>query len=206
MHLIRKYFPAITDEQSERLRILAESLSDWNEKINVVSRKDISYLEERHILHSLSIARFIQFMPGTKIIDVGTGGGFPGLPLAIMFPECNFTLIDSIAKKIKVVNEIVTATGIENTKAIQVRAETMNETFDFVVSRAVTALPAFYAWTKKLISKQSFNEVPNGIIYLKGGDFSQEISGFGAKVKVHPLHQWFDESWFEEKSIVYLPT
>ncbi len=204
MELIKKYFPEISDDQLNQLHTLSTSLKEWNEKINVVSRKDIDKLEERHFLHSLAIAKFINFTPGTSIIDVGTGGGFPGLPLAILFPECSFTLVDSIAKKIKVVNELTVATGLRNVQASQARIESVQDTFDFVVSRAVTAFPQFYRWTAPLISKTSANKLPNGIIYLKGGELSRELSGFGKRVRIEPISQWFDEAWFEEKKVVYL--
>ena len=204
MELIRKYFPEISEEQLHQLKTLSSSLTEWNEKINVVSRKDIDMLEERHILHSLAIAKFVSFVPGTSIIDVGTGGGFPGLPLAILFPECNFTLIDSIAKKIKVVGELSAATGLRNVKACQARVESVQDKFDFVVSRAVTAFPQFYRWTAPLISGTSANQVPNGMISLKGGNLTQELSGFGKRIRIEPISRWFEEAWFEEKKVVYL--
>jgi 16S rRNA (guanine527-N7)-methyltransferase len=204
MELIRKYFPEISNDQLIQLQSLSTSLKEWNEKINVVSRKDIDQLEERHILHSLAIAKFIKFTPGTSIIDVGTGGGFPGLPLAILFPECSFTLVDSIAKKIKVVNELSIATGLRNVQASQARIEHVQEKYDFVVSRAVTAFPRFYRWTAPLISDTATNHLPNGIIYLKGGELSRELSGFGKRVRTEPISQWFNEAWFEEKKVVYL--
>ena len=204
MELIKKYFPGITSGQEQQFRILCEELADWNQKINVISRKDTDNLEERHILHSLAIARFMPFRPGTAVIDVGTGGGFPGLPLAIMFPECRFTLVDSIARKIRVVEELVAATGLQNVVCRQARAETITDRFDFVVSRAVTAFPKFYRWTKNLVTETSQHDLPNGIIYLKGGDLGQELAGFGDRIRIVPVKNFFDESWFEEKKIVYL--
>ena len=205
MDLVRSYFPEISITQIKQLESLAGELLSWNEKINVVSRKDIGHLEERHILHSLAIAKFISFKPGTTIVDVGTGGGFPGLPLAIMFPECHFTLVDSIAKKIRVVNELSKTTGLKNIEAFQARAEHVSEQFDFVISRAVTAFPQLYRWTKKLVKRESRNDHPNGIISLKGGDLGQEIAGFGKKLTVTELSTWFKEEWFESKKLVYLP-
>ncbi|MDA3823397.1 MAG: 16S rRNA (guanine(527)-N(7))-methyltransferase RsmG [Bacteroidales bacterium] len=204
MSLLSTHFPDLSDQQLHQFELLTKSLEEWNEKINVISRKDIEHLEERHFIHSLSISKFISFKPGTKIIDVGTGGGFPGLPLAILFPECEFTLIDSIAKKIRVVNELKDLAKLKNVNAYQARAETINDKFDFVVSRAVAAFPKFYGWTKKLISKESYNELPNGIIYLKGGNLKPELASFGKRIQVTPLSEWYKEEWFEEKSIVYL--
>ena len=204
MELIRKYFQHITTDQLEQMKTLSDSLKVWNDKINVVSRKDIDKLEERHILHSLAIAKCVHFTTGTTIIDVGTGGGFPGLPLAIMFPDCKFTLVDSIGKKIHVVNELANACGLQNVHAVQSRVEHIREKFDFIVSRAVTAFPQFYRWTAPLISGISSNQVPNGIIYLKGGDLSRELSGFGEKIRIEPISKWFEEAWFKEKKVVYL--
>lgn len=205
MHLIKKYFPEINEEQLNQFKLLYEALKDWNEKINVISRKDIEHSEERHFLHSLVIAKFITFKAGTNIIDVGTGGGFPGLPLAIMFPDCQFTLVDSIGKKIKVVNELASAAKLENINTFQARAETINKKFDFVISRAVTAFPNLYRWTKSMVSKNSENELKNGIISLKGGDLGPEVAGFGKRIQVMDLNQWYSEAWFESKKLVYLP-
>lgn len=204
MELLHKYFPGLSDQQILQFDLLSKNLAEWNEKINVISRKDIKYLEERHILHSLSILKFVHFKPGTNIIDVGTGGGFPGLPLAILLPECNFILVDSIAKKIKVVNALVKTIGLKNVIAYQIRAEAVHDHFEFVISRAVTNFPNFYNWTKNLVGKNQFNDIPNGIISLKGGNLSQEISGFGKRIETKQICEWFSEEWFKEKSIIYL--
>lgn len=179
--------------------------ADWNAKINVISRKDIEELYERHVLHSLAIARFIRFTPGTKVLDVGTGGGFPGIPLAIMFPGVSFHLVDSIGKKIKVVSSVAESLGLENVLAQQVRAEQLNERYDFIVSRAVTKLPEFVGWVQKNISRKQQNAVPNGILYLKGGNLESEIHPFRRKVQVQELSSWFGEAFFETKKLVYLP-
>lgn len=204
MQLLSKYFPGITEDQMAQFNRLSIAVRSWNEKINVISRKDLDHLEERHILHSLAIAKFIEFRPGTSIIDVGTGGGFPGLPLAILFPECRFTLVDSIAKKIRVVGELTAATGLQNVSSFQERAEKVDQKFEFVVSRAVTAFPKFYSWTKHMTSKEQRNKLPNGIIALKGGDLGQELGGFGKRIATRNLNDWFDEEWFSTKKLVYL--
>lgn len=182
---------------------------DWNSKINVISRKDVEQLYERHILHSLGIAKVTGFAPGTRILDVGTGGGFPGIPLAIMFPDCEFTLVDSIGKKIKVVQEVASALNLKNVTALNARAENVPGKFDFVVSRAVTRLTPFYGWIKGKISTKNNNTFPNGVLYLKGGDLSDELNEFqGAypKVlyKVWPLNTYFEEEFFDTKAVVQL--
>lgn len=205
MEIIQKYFPALTQKQNEQFKLLQNLYNDWNSKINVISRKDIDHLYERHILHSLAIAKIISFTPNTSILDVGTGGGFPGIPLAILFPDCHFHLVDSIAKKIKVVNEIAHAIELKNIHAEKIRAEKIKSTYDFVVSRAVTSLPVFYNWVKKNIDKNSKNELQNGIIYLKGGDLTEEINKFKPSVQVFSIDQYFKEPFFETKKIVYLP-
>ena len=204
MDIILKYFPDITDTQKEKLGLLKDLYSEWNDKINVISRKDIENIYERHILHSLAIAKVLSFKPNTEILDVGTGGGFPGIPLAIMFPETNFHLIDSIGKKIKVVSEVADALNLNNVKAEQVRAEMVNKKYDFIVSRAVTSLPEFYEWVKNKVSKIQYHSLDNGILYLKGGDLSDELKPFGKRTKLYSLSDFFDEEFFETKKVVYL--
>lgn len=201
--LIKKYF-TLTAEQEEKFNKIGDLYTEWNEKINVISRKDIEHLYLRHVLHSLAIAKIITFKPETEIIDIGTGGGFPGIPLAIMFPEVKFTLVDSIGKKITVVNEVAKALELNNVTAIHSRAEKTGKKFDFVISRAVTAFPKFVALTKNLFNKQSFNELPNGIIYLKGGDFYGEIAQYKQKVKIFEISDFFEEDFFETKKIIYM--
>ena len=200
-----KYFPSLTVEQLQRLSKLQHLYEKWNKKVNVISRKDIENFGVNHLLHSLAIARFTTFAPGTAVIDVGTGGGLPGIPLAIMFPDAKFTLIDSITKKIKVVNEIVTATGISNVTAVAIRSEDYTGRFDFIISRAVTETGRFVNLTRHLISPRSFNTLKNGYIFLKGGDLETELKPFASSVITEPISRWFDEPYFETKKIVYLP-
>ena len=204
MEVIRKYFSGLNELQLQQLGMLQSLYEEWNAQINVVSRKDIEQLYERHVLHSLGIAKFIQFKPGTQIMDVGTGGGFPGIPLAILFPEGNFYLVDSIAKKIKVVTEVAAALGLENVNAEQQRAELVDQRFDFIVSRAVTAFPQFVELVKGKIKTESRNSLANGILYLKGGDFEDEVKPFGNKLVVHDLKDVFDEEFFETKKLIHL--
>ena len=205
MEVIQKYFSGLTAEQIEQYRQLQALYSDWNAKINVISRKDIGELYERHVLHSLAIARFIRFVAGTEVLDVGTGGGFPGIPLAILFPGTRFHLIDSIGKKIKVVNEIVASLGLKNVTTEQIRAEQLKEKYDFVVSRAVTQLPEFVSWIRKTISLKQQNALPNGVIYLKGGNLEGEIRPFRKIAFVQELSEYFEEEYFKTKKLVYIP-
>ncbi|MGZ3900945.1 MAG: 16S rRNA (guanine(527)-N(7))-methyltransferase RsmG [Bacteroidia bacterium] len=201
--IIQKYFPNLDATQIKKFEQVYDLYSYWNGQINVISRKDIDLLYERHILHSLGIAKVIQFKPGTTILDVGTGGGFPGIPLAIMFPQCEFLLVDSIGKKIKVVNEIAEALELNNVFGRQQRAEEVKEKFHFVVSRAVTEFPAFYEWVKGKFLKENFNDLPNGILYLKGGDLKEEFGKFYDKAKFYDLKDYFEEEFFETKKVVY---
>jgi 16S rRNA (guanine527-N7)-methyltransferase len=202
--LIHSYFPDLNPLQSEQFERMFDLYADWNSKINVISRKDIELLYERHVLHSLGIAKVIQFRKGTRVLDVGTGGGFPGIPLAILFPETQFHLVDSIGKKIKVVNEVVSGLGLTNVTAAQQRVEDIKDKFDFVVSRAVTNFPEFHHWTRHKTVPLNKNQLPNGILYLKGGDLTEELVGF-EKARVYELKEYFTEDFFETKKLVYLP-
>jgi len=203
--LIQKYFEGLTELQIRQFDQLYDLYSFWNAQINVISRKDIDELYERHILHSLGIAKFCSFKPETKVLDVGTGGGFPGIPLAILFPEVKFHLVDSIGKKIKVVTEVAAALGLSNVKASHLRAEQVNEQFDFVVSRAVTRLIDFYPWIKGKFKRDSKHAIANGILYLKGGDLKEEIAESRLKAELYPLSAYFTEEFFETKYVVYIP-
>ncbi len=205
MNIIYKYFPKLTPAQVEAFDKLYPLYAEWNAKINVISRKDIDELYERHVLHSLSIAKFIKFTSGSTILDVGTGGGFPGIPLSIFFPEVRFHLIDSIGKKIKVVNAIAQSLGLENVSSEQIRAENLNEKYDFIVSRAVTQLPEFAGWVRGKVSSRQQNAVPNGILYLKGGNIDGEIHSYRKKVFVQELSDYYEEEFFRTKKLVYLP-
>ena len=202
--IIFKYFPSVTEIQKQQIIKLFGLYADWNAKINVISRKDIEQLYERHVLHSLAIAKFLLFKKGTKIFDAGTGGGFPGVPLAILFPEADFFLVDSVGKKIKVVNEVSASLCLKNIRTAHARAEDVNEKFDFVVSRAVAEFSEFYTWVNKKIFPYSFNEIKNGMICLKGGDLKGELKHF-PKAKVTELKNYFSETFFETKKLVYLP-
>ena len=200
--LILKYFPEITDEQKQQFEKLEQLYTEWNEKINVISRKDMDGLYEKHILHSLGIAKVMPFADGTKVLDVGTGGGFPGIPLAILFPEVSFTLIDSIGKKIKVVEAVSEGLGLKNVTAVHGRAEKLKEKFHFVVSRAVTQMPEFLRWLKGKFEKEQFNEKYNGVLYLKGGDLAEELAGL--RCEIFQLKNYFEEEFFDTKKVVYL--
>lgn len=200
--ILKKYFPEITPQQEEKFEKLEQLYFEWNEKINVISRKDMESLYEKHILHSLGIAKIMEFSPGTKVLDIGTGGGFPGIPLAILFPEAQFTLIDSIGKKITVVQAVAEGVGLKNVTAIHGRAEKLKEKFHFVISRAVTQMPEFLRWLKGKFEKEQFNSKHNGVLYLKGGDLGEELAGI--KCEIFNLKNYFDEEFFETKKVVYL--
>ena len=204
MEILEKYFPDLSEEQREKFSKLKDLYTFWNDQINVISRKDMESLYEHHVLHSLAIAKVINFTPGTKIMDVGTGGGFPGIPLAILYPETNFYLIDSIGKKIKVVNEVAAALKLSNVKAEQIRVQQVKDKFDFIVSRAVTAFPKFVNMVRKNSKTKDQNSLPNGILYLKGGDFQDEISGYGSRISLYECSDYFTEEFFETKKVVHL--
>jgi 16S rRNA (guanine527-N7)-methyltransferase len=204
MEEILKYFPNLTETQIKQFEMLEALYQDWNAKINVISRKDIEALYVKHVLHSLAIAKIQKFEPGTYILDVGTGGGFPGIPLAILFPETRFYLIDVILKKINVVKAVAEAIGLKNVKAAQIRAEHAKGDYDFIISRAVTNMPDFVSWIKDKIKKQNKHELKNGILYLKGGDLTEELAPF-PKAKQYDIANFFDDEFFETKKVVYLP-
>lgn len=202
--IITKYFPNITSIQQEQIESLYPLYDEWNKNINVISRKDFSNLYIHHVLHSLSIHKLIAFKKGSKILDIGTGGGFPGIPLAILNPDSRFHLVDSIGKKIKVVKEVSTALNLSNVTAEHIRADEHKGTYDFIVSRAVTAMPQFLKWTQGKIKKKEQNAIPNGILYLKGGDLREELSSIGQKIDVYEISRWFEEDFFKEKKIVHI--
>lgn len=196
--LIYKYFPNLSEKQKKLFSELGALYADWNSKINVISRKDMDHFYQHHVLHSLGIAKVISFKPKTKILDVGTGGGFPGIPLAILFPQCEFNLVDSIGKKIKVVNAVAESLGLKNVKAQQIRAEELKEKFHFIISRAVTDLPEFQEWVKNKFLSENFNDLPNGILYLRGeGNMGN---------KIYELKKYFSEEFFETKKVVFIPS
>lgn len=204
LEIIKKYFPEISAEQEKQFGSLQELYADWNSKINVISRKDIDELYERHVLHSLGIAKVQPFKPGTAVLDVGTGGGFPGIPLAILFPETQFHLVDSIGKKITVVKEVAQALGLKNVKAEHIRAEQIKDQYDFVVSRAVTNLKEFLPWIKGKVHRASIHALPNGVLLLKGGDLQAEINEAARPAKIFELSDYFKEDFFETKKVVYV--
>lgn len=209
VEIIYKYFPNLTADQKNKMEQLQSLYEEWNAQINVISRKDMDAFYERHVLHSLGIAKVMQFKADTQIIDVGCGGGFPGIPLAIMFPECQFTLVDSIGKKIKVVTEVTNALGLENVTPVNSRAEQLKQKADFIVSRAVTRFEPFYGWVKKLIKSMDKNALPNGILYLKGGDLTEELKELTNRYPhLHPeeinLTDYYTEDFFETKKVVYV--
>ncbi len=204
MDIIIKYFPDLTADQIEKFGRLKDLYYTWNEQINVISRKDTDNFYERHVLHSLGIAKIMEFNDGSDILDIGTGGGFPGIPLAILYPNCNFTLVDSIGKKIKVVNGVAEELGLKNVTGIHERAENIDKKFDFIVSRAVTAMPDFLKWTKDKFKKENNNPLNNGILYLKGGDLAEEMAPVKKYYKMNDLNQIFDEEFFETKKVVYV--
>mgnify|MGYP003517761408 FL=1 len=205
MEEILKYFTDLTDKQKQQFAALFDLYKDWNEKINVISRKDIDNLYLHHVLHSLAIAKAVSFRPGTRILDFGTGGGFPGIPLAILFPETQFKMIDGTGKKIRVVNEVATAIGLENVEAVHLRGEEEKGKYDFVVSRAVMPLPDLMKIVKKNVGKEQRNSMPNGVICLKGGNVEGEMRPFKTIAEATEITNWFDEDWFKEKFVIYVP-
>ena len=205
MQIIEKYFPHLTDAQKQQFGKLESLYREWNDKINVISRKDIDHLYEHHVLHSLAIAQSIRFKDGTRILDLGTGGGFPGIPLAILFPNCQFKVIDGTGKKIRVATEVANAIGLKNIVAEHLRGEDEKGTYDFVVSRAVMPLSELFRLVRKNISKENNNALPNGIITLKGGNLEEELKPFKKIVDIMPIAEWFGEEWFKEKNVMYIP-
>lgn len=205
MQQILKAFPSLTSTQIEQFQALMPLYREWNDKINVISRKDIDNLYTHHVLHSLAIAQYIRWKPGTQILDFGTGGGFPGIPLAIMFPECHFKMIDGTGKKIKVVNAVAQAIGLKNVEAVHLRGEEEKGKYDFIVSRAVMPLPDLVKIIRKNIATQQHNALPNGLICLKGGNLTAETQPFKNRVQFTPIAQWFADEWFNDKQLIYLP-
>jgi 16S rRNA (guanine527-N7)-methyltransferase len=205
MTIIKQYFPDLTPKQQDQFAKLYSLYADWNEKINVVSRKDIENLYVKYVLHSLGIAKVMSFKPGAHVLDVGTGGGFPGIPLAILFPETNFHLVDSIGKKITVVNAVAEGLGLKNAKGEQIRAEQIKGKYDFIVSRAVTRLKEFYGWIHQNVKDKSIHDLDNGILYLKGGDLEEELAELKKPYSLYSLPDYFKEDFFETKKVVYVP-
>ncbi|MFT4855989.1 MAG: 16S rRNA (guanine527-N7)-methyltransferase [Algoriphagus sp.] len=203
--LISTYFPGLSEIQLEQFTSLGELYTDWNSKINVISRKDMEQFYIHHVIHSLGIAKVMEFQPGTRVLDIGTGGGFPGIPLAILFPETHFHLVDSIGKKISVVKDVVKQLKLTNVEAQQARAEELVRKYDFVISRAVTRMANFYPWVKNKIRKEDFNEFQNGILYLKGGEVDEEMDELDKSYVVYHLNDYFQEEYFETKKVIYLP-
>jgi 16S rRNA (guanine527-N7)-methyltransferase len=202
---VLSHFPGLSAKAKSQLTQLLPLYEEWNAQINVISRKDLDQLYTRHVLHSLAIHKFLQFAPGSNVLDIGTGGGFPGIPLAILNPEVNFVLVDSIGKKIKVVQEVSLALGLTNVKAIHERAEKVKGPFDFVVSRAVAELKMLLQWSNGKLAKKQINAIPNGLICLKGGDLTEELKGLSKDIEVHNLQAWFSDPFFETKKLVYVP-
>lgn len=205
METILNYFPELSQNQRLQIQELDKLYRHWNAQINVISRKDIDNIMTHHVLHSLSIAKIISFMRGTRIMDIGTGGGFPGIPLAIMFPQCEFTLVDSVGKKTIVAQEVANALGLTNVKVIKTRAEDFAEKFDFVVSRAVAPIPQLIGWTKKNVKQGGANSLPNGMIFLKGGDIAEELKPYRSHLEKWNIQNLFEEEYFEEKYIIFIP-
>ena len=204
MTLLSSYFPDLSPEQIRQFEALEGLYQTWNAQINVISRKDTDHFYERHVLHSLAIAKIVQFLPGSSVLDIGTGGGFPGIPLAILFPEVQFHLVDSIGKKIKVVQEVAASLGLQNVQASHARAETIKDRYDFIVSRAVTQMPVFLTWVKGKSAKKNLHNLKNGVLYLKGGDLSEELGGLRYPVKEFPISEFYKEEFFETKKVVYV--
>ena len=204
MTLLTSYFPNLNSEQIRQFEALEGLYQIWNAQINVISRKDTDHFYERHVLHSLAIAKIVQFLPGSSVLDIGTGGGFPGIPLAILFPEVQFHLVDSIGKKIKVVQEVAANLGLQNVQASHARAETIKDRYDFIVSRAVTQMPVFLTWVKGKSAKKNLHNFKNWVLYLKGGDLSEELAGLRYPVKEFPIADFFKEEFFETKKVVYV--
>ncbi len=205
LQIVFDYFPELSSKQRERLATFAGLIIDWNQKINLIARTDIDNLAHRHILHSLAIAKVIEFKSNTSILDVGTGGGFPGIPLAILYPDCRFHLIDSIGKKIKIVQDCVEKLDLQNATAEQIRAENVDRQFDFIIARAVTQLPKFMNWIRKKVKRSSFNALTNGVLYLKGGDLTEEFESIKEKPTAYPIQDFFQEDEYQEKYVIHIP-